>query len=267
MDFEALGQEPGAALADVQRMRVGMYQRFRGGSMDEGWTRFLLERFAFPHTILHDADIEKGGLRSGFDVIIIPHDPKDVITGEVEAAGEGDDVDPTLPQVYPPDYMSGLAGDGVEALKTFVRDGGMLVSFGDATEFAIEAFSLNVRNVLANVSTKEFFSPGSTLRVDVDPTHPLAYGMPSKALALFWSNPAFEITPSRGNDKYETIVRYRERDILQSGWLIGEEHLAKRAAMVSAGYGEGRVVLIGFRPQHRAQTYGTFKLVFNALLQ
>ncbi len=267
VDFDAITETPSGGLGDVNRMRVGMYQRYRGGSMDEGWTRFLLERFGFPYTTLHDADIEKGGLRSTLDVIIIPHDPKDLITGDVDPLDDKVEVDPAAPQSYPPEYMSGLAGDGVEALKAFVREGGMLVSFGNATEFAIEAFALHVSNVLADVPTKEFFCPGSTLWVDVDPTHPLAYGMPSEALALFWSNPAFEITPSRANARYETVVRYRDRDILRSGWLIGEEHLAKRAAMVSAGYGEGRVVLIGFRPQHRAQTYGTFKLVFNALLQ
>ena len=91
--------------------------------------------------------------------------------------------------------------------------------------------------------------------------------MPSDGLVLFWENSAFEVTPSRHNDRYETLVRYIDRDILQSGWLIGEKHLANKAAMVSAKLGDGKVVLIGFRTQHRAQTHGTFKLLFNALLQ
>ena len=116
------------------------------------------------------------------------------------------------------------------------------------------------------MSTKDFFAPGSTLRVHVDNEHSLAWGMPSEALALYWSNPAFAITPTRDNDKIDIIVRYPERDIMESGWLVGEDHIARRAAMVSAAYGQGRVVLYGFRPQHRAQTYGTYKLVFNAML-
>ena len=91
--------------------------------------------------------------------------------------------------------------------------------------------------------------------------------MPSKGLVLFWNSPAFEIAPSRENDRYEIPVRYAERDLLQSGWLIGEEHLAKKAAMVSAGYGRGQVLLIGFPAQHRAQTHGTFKLLFNTMLR
>jgi hypothetical protein len=57
------------------------------------------------------------------------------------------------------------------------------------------------------------------------------------------------------------------RDLLQSGWLIGEETLAKKAGMIAAKLGEGRVVLIGFRAQHPAQTQGTFKLLFNALIR
>ena len=61
------------------------------------------------------------------------------------------------------------------------------------------------------------------------------------------------------------IVTYKDRDILQSGWLLGEEAIANKAAVVSVKHGDGTVLLIGFRAQHRVQTHGTFKLFFNAL--
>jgi hypothetical protein len=64
----------------------------------------------------------------------------------------------------------------------------------------------------------------------------------------------------------EVIATYVDRDILQSGWLLGEQVIAKKAAAVVVKQGAGKVVLLGFRPQHRDQTHGTFKLVFNALL-
>jgi len=122
-------------------------------------------------------------------------------------------------------------------------------------------------NVVDGLGPREFFCPGSTLRVTVDHDHPLGYGMPSEALVLFWESPVFSITPSRNNDDYDVIARYADEDVLASGWLIGEDHLANKAAMVSAELGEGQVVLIGFRPQHRAQTHGTFKMLFNTMLQ
>ena len=262
VDFRALGRESSSGIHDLKRMRVGMYHRYRGGNMDEGWTRFLLEQFAFPYKSVKDAEIQSGGLNANFDVIILPHDTTAMITGEEEPPRPG-----RPPTVYPPEYMSGIGEDGTAALKDFVENGGTLIALGGATNFAIDKFELNVRNVVDGFDHKEFYSPGSTLKVTIDNSHPLAYGMPSKGLALFWENSAFEITPSRGNDRYETIVRYIDRDILQSGWLIGEKHLANKAAMVSAKLGDGSVVLIGFRTQHRAQTHGTFKLLFNALLQ
>jgi len=261
-DFKPLSREPRSGIHDVERRRVGMYQRYRGGNIDEGWTRFLLEQFAFPYTSLMDAEIKAGNLEESYDVIVLPHDSTAMITGEKEPPRPG-----RPPQVYPPEYMTGIGEDGTEALESFVDNGGTLVALGGATDFAIEKFGLNVRNVLENVSSKEFYCPGSTLKVRFDNDDPLAYGMPDEGLVLFWSNAAFEITPSRGNDRYRTPVRYVDRDILKSGWLIGEKHLSKKDAMVSAGVGKGHVVLIGFRTQHRAQTHGTFKLLFNTMLR
>ena len=261
VDFKALSGAPEKGSHALERKRVGMYQRYRGGNMDEGWTRFVLEQFAFPYASLYDSDIRKGRLRSKYDVIILPHDSKAMITGEEE-----DQPADYPPPDYPPQYVSGLGDDGAEALRDFVEEGGTIVALGDASEFAIETFKLRVRNVLQDLDSKAFFSPGSTLKVTFENAHPLAYGMPDQGLILFWSNAAFEVLESRRNDKYSTVARYIDRDILQSGWLIGEQHLAKKAAMLTAQVGKGQVVLYGFRPQHRAQTHGTYKLFFNTLM-
>ncbi len=261
IDFAALNILPEDGIHEVKRLRIGMYQRYWGGNMDEGWTRLLLDQFAFPYTSLMDADIKKGGLNAKYDVIILPHDSAGMITGErLETYGG------PMP-AYPPEYRSGIGKEDVEALKAFVEKGGILVALGAASNFAIEKLGLSVRDVLDKTTSKEFFCPGSTLRVTFDNAHPLAYGMPSEGFVLFWSSPAFEITPSQHNERYETIVRYADRDILQSGWLIGEKHLANKPAMISAELGKGKVILIGFRTQHRSQTHGTFKLLFNALLR
>jgi hypothetical protein len=266
VDFVALKPEVPLIAHEVKRLRAGMVQRYRGGNADEGWTRWLLEEFRFPYTTLMDAEIKKGGLNDKYDLIILPDDSTATITGERRAErGEGAG---RSEETYPPEYRSGFGDEGVKALKAFVEKGGTLVTLGGASSFAIEKLGVNVRNVVANKSSKEFWCPGSTLRVQFDNTNPLAYGMPSEGLALYMSgSPAFEIVPSEHNERFEVVVRYADRDLLQSGWLIGEATVAKKAGMVAAKQGNGRVILIGFRAQHRAQTHGAFKLLFNTLLR
>jgi hypothetical protein len=91
--------------------------------------------------------------------------------------------------------------------------------------------------------------------------------MPADGLALFMAgSQVYEITSMDRGQDVGIIATYVDRDILQSGWLLGEQVIAKKAAAVTVKHGDGKVVLLGFRPQHRDQTHGTFKLVFNALL-
>ena len=261
VDFKALKSEIKEGTHNVKRPRVGMYQRYWGGNMDEGWTRFLLEQFEFPYKSLMDVEIKKGNLNEKYDAIILPNDSTGMIMGDISGRYR------RYLSSVPPEYRSGIGKEGLEALKAFVKNGGTLVTLGEACGFAIEKFELSVSNAVDNLSTKEFFCPGSTLKVNFDNSHPLAYGMPSEGLVLFSSSPAFVIIPNDHNELYEIVVRYQDRDLLQSGWLIGEKHLANLAAMVNAVYGKGQVVLIGFRTQHRSQTHGTFKLLFNALMR
>lgn len=249
----------------VKRHRIGMYQRYYGGNMDEGWTRLFLERFGFPYASLMDAEIKTGKLKDKYDVIILPADGVNRMTGEQSETTRNFG---RRPEDYPAKYRSGFGEEGVTALEDFVKSGGTLVTFAQAGALPIEKFKLPIRNVVENLSSNTFWSPGSTLRVQVDQTNPLGYGMPADALAAFLGgNHVYQVIPSPNNDHIERIVTFVDRDILQSGWLLGEEVIAGKAAMVSVKHGQGKVVLIGFRAQHRVQTHGTFKLIFNTLIQ
>ena len=171
------------------------------------------------------------------------------------------------PAGTPPDYRSGFGEAGVAALDAYVRSGGTLVTFAQAGDLVLQGFDVPVRNAVAGMWGDEFWAPGSTLRVKVDTSSPYGYGMPEDALATYLAGgQVYETVPGARSSDVRRVVTYIDRDILQSGWLLGEEAIANRAAMVSVAHGEGTIVMIGFRAQPRAQTHGTFKLVFNALV-
>ncbi len=146
----------------------------------------------------------------------------------------------------------------------FVEEGGKVVAFDQAAELVIDACSLNLEN-LTDAEDRTVRCPGSTLRAEVEVEDELGYGMPREALVFNWNSPAFAIRETQRAENYRVIVKYREEDVLESGFLEGKEVIAGQPAMVSVKSGEGRAILIGFRPQHRSQTHGTFKLLFNCL--
>ncbi len=272
VDFVALKAPVSVEAKALAAPRIGLFQRYRGGNMDEGWTRLLFEQFDVPFTSVRDADLKAGGLQAKFDVIVLPADSIAAMTGEdppggARGGGGGGEGENAAQRRTPPEFRSGFGADGVKALQAFVEEGGTLVTFGQAADLPVQRFNLPVRNVVAGVPSKEFWAPGSTLRVRYANDHPLAYGMPAEGLALFMAgSQAYEVTSTDRSQDVSILATYVERDLLQSGWLIGEQVIARKAAAVAVTQGKGRVVLIGFRPQNRAQTHGTFKLVFNALL-
>ncbi len=273
VDFKVLAGDVPREAHDIRKPRIAMYQRYGGGNMDEGWTRLMFEQFNVAYKSIMDAEIKSGGLDTSYDVIVLPADSIAAMTGERADAGEAGGRGGRGggrgggPDNIPPEYRSGFGAEGVKALQAFVQKGGTLVAFAQAGDLPIQRFGLPIRNVVAGLSSKEFWCPGSTLRVRFDNQHPLAYGMPAEGLALFMAgSQVYEITSTDRSQDVDVLATYVERDILQSGWLLGEQVIAKKAAAIAVKHGEGSVVLIGFRPQHRDQTHGTFKLVFNALL-
>jgi hypothetical protein len=245
----ARGRPP--ATQPLARTRIGLLKPWVE-NIDEGWTRWLLEQHEFPFRTLTDQDVRRGGLRASHDVIVLPDAAADRLR-----AGHA-------PGTMPPEYVGGLGAEGAEALAAFVREGGTLVALDSSSQFAIEALALPVRDVLAGLPPDQFFCPGSLLRLEIDTAQPLGLGLQPVAAAFFTFGAAFEAAQDAPGVR--VVARYGARDVLMSGWLEGESRIAGKAAVVEARVEMGRVVLVGFRAQHRGQAWGTFRLVFNALL-
>lgn len=259
-----LDPKPNVPSAALKEVRVGLYKSWTS-SMDEGWTRWLLEQYEFNLKNIDNKTIKAGNLNALFDAIILPDMEKNVI---VEGRPKPQDGGP--PEYFeelPPEYAGGIGKEGVKALKDFVEAGGTLITLASSGELPIEEFNLPVRNALGRVRPEDFSSPGSLLRINVDTHNPLAYGMPDEA-AAFVNEPIAYQTSLPGADIERSVVAWYptdSEDILLSGWINGADRLTRHAAAVTLTYGKGKLALLGFRVQNRAQTEGTFKLLFNAI--
>ncbi|HSK73960.1 MAG TPA: M14 metallopeptidase family protein [Pyrinomonadaceae bacterium] len=230
-------------------------------NMDEGWTRWIVEGEDYQPCCgkfesIVDKEIRKE-IGSAIEAIIFPdQSPNQILNGYAKGT-------------MPDEYTGGVGKEGVENLKKFVEAGGTLVFLNRASNFAIEQFNLPVKDITQGVNRRDFYIPGSILRTELDTTHPIAKGMPEKSIAWFENSPAFEIQtdPLALTKNFRIIASYpkNSNDILLSGWALGTERLAGKAALVEFTIGKGKIVLFGFRPQYRGQSLATFPLLFNAI--
>jgi hypothetical protein len=287
------------AKAPVKSHRVGIFQSWRG-NMDEGWTRYVFDDLGIPFKTLHNEDIrgtkeKKIDLRADYDVIVFADENSATIIGTATtgtggqrggaptgaptgmptgaptaaptAAPAGGGIGQRGGQLTtPPEYQGGIGQDGVTNLRTFVEKGGIIVTLNGACDFAISTFSAPARNVLTGVDRTKFFCPSSVVRIKVDNETPIGYGMPKEAGAMFVNSLALQTsTPPYDWDR-KVVAAYPDDNVLLSGWLLGEEYLARKAVVVDTKYKDGRFILIGFRSQNRAQSHGTYKFLLNSLL-
>jgi hypothetical protein len=258
---------------ELRKPRLAIYEPWVA-NMDVGWTQWVLDSFKVAYTIIHNEDFSKENLRQQFDAIILASQSADSIlhgyrNGEATSRGRRTGQSPALQR---PEYTGGLGLSGAAALEKFVSAGGTLITFDQSTELPLNLFSVPVRNTLAAGSedrTGRYYIPGSIIRIRLDSSNPIAYGMPAEAYAFQSRGHAFEIALSpeynKGNRKVRTVANYAAKDLLASGWVSGEQAVLGRPILVEAGHGEGRIVMFGFRPQFRGQSFGTFKLLLNAI--
>ena len=264
--FETLGVKaegvrfkPAPKMLALKTPRVGLYQSYVA-SMDEGWTRFVFDKsLNLDYKTLHDKDIRAGNLRAAFDAIILPDSTAKQMIDGYQAGHMAEE------------FVGGLGEPGVAALKAFAEGGGTLVAFNNATELLTQ-MGAPAKNVLAGFGGRrgggnslgpdsaQFYCPGAILDTKVDPTSPLAAGMDARSIVWFEGSPAFELTGGK------SVLTYDSDHALLSGWLLGGKLLNGKSALVEAPMGQGKVVLFGFRPQYRAQSWATYVPMVNALL-
>jgi hypothetical protein len=257
-----------SAAYELRRPRVALYEPWTG-NIDTGWTQWLLDYYRVPYTLVHNADVKKGGLRERFDSLILASQSADSI---LHGNRDGEHRQSDGNALQRPEYTGGIEVEGLHELELFVKEGGSLIAFDAATELPVGFFGLPVRNALRGGAGSQggaFYCPGSLLRATVESDDPIGFGMPNETVVFSNGGHAFEITLvpeyNRGERETRSVVRYASANLLASGWVSGDKSVLGKSILVDARHGSGHVVLFGFRPQFRGQPFGTFKLVLNAI--
>ena len=246
VDFRPIKKKPNINGYEIKPVRLGLYKSWTA-SMDEGWTRWVLEQYEFQFKSVFNEDLKKENILNRLDVLLLPD------------IGEQTIVKGRSKRVTPPGYAGGIGEKGVENIREFVNNGGVLITLNNGAAFPIKHFKLAIEDSSRKINRKEFFIPGSILSADVNNRHPLAYGYAKEEAIFFRRSPAFQV--SQGN----TVVSYPGRNPLLSGWINGEKHLFNKSAIVDIQVGKGRIILIGFPALYRAQSHNTFRFLFNAI--
>ncbi len=268
--FVGVDTAPEKEAVTLKPVRVALWDRY-GGSMPSGWTRMLLEQFEFPFKVVYPQQLDRGGLREMYDVIVFVDG---AIPGRGGAGGfrpKGQNP-PEIPDEYK-DRGGAVTGDiTVPHLREFLKEGGTILTIGSSTNLATHlGLPLGDHLVTKDNDGKErplgrdkFYVPGSLLRARVDPAHPLAWGLGEQVDVMFGASPVFKL-PTEDAKGMKRVAWFEGKEPLRSGWAWGQGALDGGVAIVEADVGKGKLVLCGPQILFRAQPHGTFKFLFNAL--
>ncbi|MRX76449.1 peptidase [Pedobacter petrophilus] len=256
----------------ISAARVALWDNY-GGSMASGWMRFIMEQYHYNATVIYPQDIDAGNLKSKYDVIIF-------VGGAIpspQGGGFGSRAFGPKAEDIPANYRNRLgritADKSVPQLKKFLEDGGNIVTIGSSTNLAYH-LNLPVRSAMTEIINGEekrlpaekYYVPGSVLRVGVDLKQPANWGMEKEADVYFDNSPVFKLTGDAiAAGKIKALMWFDSATPLRSGWAWGQAYLQDGVTAFEANVGKGKLFAFGPEIAFRAQTHGTFKLIFNQL--
>ncbi len=265
-------RKPGHLMRKIAPLRIALWDTY-GGSISAGWLKWILEQHHFTYQTIYAKEIDAGNLHKKYDVILF-------VGGAIPSLVKAENFGPRdttkitdLPEAYRYQWGKLTADTSVVSLKKFMESGGTTVVMGRSTNLAYD-LKLGVANALVEMnkgkqiplSADKFYIPGSLLQVRIDSTLSAAWGMPSRADLFFDSSPVFTLTPEAiSQGLIKPLAWFDSALPLRSGWAYGQEYLQNGVVAFEAKVGAGKLCAFGPEITFRAQTYSTFRLVFNQL--
>ena len=255
--IDSMANLPVDRFSKLKPFKVAVYQNW-AHNMEEGWTRYVLDEFKIDFETLHPQDFKKKDILKKYDVLLfVGASETEIESGKYEKKYE------KFASPTPPEYSGGIEKTGKEALYAFLNEGKTIIFMTNSCQYAIEQFKLPIENIAKE--NKAISCPGSYLEAQVKDSE-LTFGLSSKIAIFFNNHAAFEtnLPPSIEQDRRTPVV-FGTRNLLLSGALDGEDLLARKSLVVDYSFGKGRIVLIGPDIIFRAQSEGTYKILFNAI--
>ncbi|SIO17637.1 M14 family metallopeptidase [Algoriphagus halophilus] len=262
-------KQPSGA-TEIKPARIGLFDYY-GGSMPSGWVRWMMEQFHFPFELVFPQEIDNGNLNDKYDVLLFigPGIPSQNSRGYSRRQPDAEDV--------PEEYRHMLGGistsKSIPQLKEFISNGGKVIAVGSATDLAYH-LDLPVEDALTEIgpngkaislSGEKYYIPGSVLEMNIDTNSPANYGMGETAYIMFNRSPVFKLAPNAAKMGVKPIAWFGEEEPLRSGWAWGQSYLKNGVTAFEAQIGKGKLFAFGPEITFRAQSHGTFKLLFNGL--
>ena len=272
IDAYAVGAKPGGEALPLKPVRIGLVDVY-GGSMPSGWNRWLFEQFEAPFEVVYPQRLDDGNLAKDFDVLVFADGTFPAPQGGPFRAGRSfpQPKAEDIPAEFRPWLGNVTDAKTLPQLAAFANEGGTLIAVGSSARLApalgapVEvAVAKKDGDKLTALTTKEFYIPGSVLRAKVDNRQPLAYGMPQDVDVFFDRSPTFNLKASAPG--VAKVSWFDTETPLRSGWAVGQEKLKGSTAVLDIDLGKGKLFVMGPEVTQRAQSYGTFKFLFNGLL-
>jgi hypothetical protein len=248
--FLGTKEAPGKEAVVLKQVKIGLWDS-NGGSMPSGWARWILERFEYDFKVIYNLSDAK--LREKFDVLLLVEGALGGGKGGGGGGGKGGG--------------GGGAANATPNLKAFLEAGGTVLTIGGSTGLG-KQLGIELPSQVAGMAREKYYIPYSVLRVRVDNTQPLAWGMEDQVDVVFNNSPTFKVTPEAA-DKFGVtkLAWFDSKTPLRSGFAQGQQYLERGVTMMDVKVGQGRLALFGPQVIFRAQPHGTFKLVFNGIVQ
>ncbi len=256
------------ALKEIGFPRIALVESFQH-DMDAGWTRYVLDQYTIPYSILRPHEIVKKEKVSTFDVIILPDINKDILISGQRKSRDGN----IYPSRYEPKYTKGMGNKGLSSLIDFVEEGGRIVSWGHSVSLFTNPVKtdstqifLPVKEITKDSEAKGLYIPGSMINIRFTGKYTFNRGMPDVISVFSRGRPVLEThVPGFGTDR-KVLAYFTDKNTLSSGFAKNIELIENKPAICLVSKGKGEILLMAFQPQFRASCPISYKLLFNALI-